>query len=198
MAQGLVANESCVIDEGQSDKSFSSTRSRMASAVRDGRLEAIEDFVDDDIVFGFDGSSGRGAFIESLKDSRQRTALLDALSLGGRFQLIDNQPGFWAPFVYTVPLWDTSMPERYVIPLYRPLDIYSQASPTSRILDRFDCQPVLLAEKVNLNKDSWYAVLVRGARGYVSRLSVRSPLDYRAGFVRVKRGWVLKYFVSGD
>jgi hypothetical protein len=75
----------------------------------------------------------------------------------------------------------------------RGLDVWTRLAEVLALGGRFWNDSSFVA------REGWRAVRLPGDRpGYVRAGDVRSPIDYRAGFVRGLEGWRMTFFIAGD
>lgn len=192
------------VDQGNSNPGFRTFRAKLIDAI--GRKDApfLLSVVDPKIEFSFGGDSGLDAFRKSWKPEDPTSAiwkeLKKVLELGGTFDKSKNE--FWAPYVFS------RFPEKYDGFSYSAIiasnvKVHRQPKETSAAVatlsyDIVQTPPDEPGEwKQTVGK--WIHVrLPDGRDGFVHHGSVRSPIDYRAGFKKDGARWMMTHFIAGD
>lgn len=177
------------VDEAAQDPSFAAYRDQLAAAVRARDTRAVLALVDPNIRTSFGGDGGHA----SLTEEHWR-ALGEILPLGGSFR----EGMFWAPYVYSAwPESHDSFAELAVVADAVPLRASADANaPALATLSR---DIVQRAGQPSAEKTPWTQVTTAdGKTGYVETKFVRSPVDYRAGFLKTADGWRMNALVAGD
>jgi hypothetical protein len=171
-------------DEAAKDPSFAAYRDQLLAAVRARDTKAVEALSDPNIRTSFGGDQGP-VNLEELER---------VLPLGGTFR----EGMFWAPYVYSAwPEAHDAFEHLAVIgddvPLRESADANAPAIATlSRDIVKRAGQP-------SAEKPPWTQVTTAdGKTGFVESKFVRSPVDYRAGFLKTPNGWRMNAFVAGD
>jgi hypothetical protein len=177
------------VDEASKDPSFATFRDQLATAVHARDTKAVLALTDPAIRTSFGGDGGHA----SLKEEHWR-ALDELLPLGGTFR----EGMFWAPYVYSA--WPESVDSfEYLaivaddVPLRQSEDAGGPAIATlSRDIVKRAGQP-------GANPGPWTKVeTADGKTGFVESKFVRSPVGYRAGFIKTAAGWRMNALVAGD
>ena len=171
------ANRLCPTDEAQRDPSFAAFRTQMIAALDAKDATKLRAMISPNVRTSFGGDSH---FDDSLWPE-----LSNALRLGGSFR----EGMFWAPYVYAN--WPESFDAfQYVAAIHDGVPIYAKADANSEVVKRVDWEILKLIE----NKGEWMQV----EGGWVRSSDVRSPIGYRAGFMKENGEWKLNAFVRGD
>lgn len=174
------------VDEASQDPLFATFRDQLATAVRARDTQAVLALTDPAIRTSFGGDGGHA----SLKEDHWRA--LDAiLPLGGSFR----EGMFWAPYVYSAwPESQDAFETLAVVADNVPLRSSADAnSPAIASLSRD------LVKRGKEKPGAWTQVeTADGKTGYVESKFVRSPVDYRAGFLKTDAGWRMNALVAGD
>ncbi len=185
------------VDEGVTDPDFFLFRARLQTALANRDTAEIMRIVDPGILNSFGGDGGRDEFRErwGLSDpdkSQLWGALAFVLGLGGRF-LGDTL--FYAPYTMHDVAGDGF--ETLVV---LGSNVTVHAGPAST----FGASDTLAFEVVTKWREKsttagWEPIKTStGKTGWVLQHHLRSPIDYRAGFVRRQGRWRLRTLVAGD
>jgi len=189
------------VDRCASDRSFAEFRRRLLAAIDRQNTAFVLAVVTDDIRVDFGGGEGREDFRQAWRLDRPETSSLwrelgAALRLGcARTPAQEGDPAmFWAPSLFVqldvedpyssyvaLPGAVLRSAPRADAPVVAPLDWHVLTTPA-------------------IDGDSaWPRVrLADGRAGYVRRTQIRSSIDYRAGFAKIRGRWRMKYFLAGD
>jgi hypothetical protein len=177
------------VDEGTRDADFNAYRERLLAAVRARDVKAVAALADPKIRTSF-GDGGGSADLEKLLPELEQI-----LTLGGTFRGEGAQASFWAPYVYSsYPDAQDSFTTVAVIADDVPLRSAADANaPAIATLSRD------IVELVGGMTTPWQNVKTAdGKTGFVEAKSIRSPIDYRAGFNKTPQGWRMTALVKGD
>jgi hypothetical protein len=187
------------VDEASSDPSLVAFRNELLAAVRKRDAEAVLALADPKIRTSFSGGGGTADFKSSLAQKGVWEDFELLLTQGGMF--IGEGPGrsFWAPYVYSAwPDAHDAFASLAVtgenVPLYESAD---KSSPVNATLSH---DIVQRAGDIGRDAGDWQNVKTAdGHTGWVEARSVRSPVGYRAGFLKNKDGkWQINALVAGD
>jgi hypothetical protein len=184
------------VDEGLADPEFFVFRARLQRTLAARDTAEIMRIVDPGIVNSFGGDGGRDEFREywSFKTPEQSqlwATLGFVLALGGKF-LEDSL--FYAPYVFhttgdgfeTLAVLDANVP------------VHAGPAANSRVIDTLSFEEVTKWREKSTTQD-WEPIRTsKGRTGWVLQRNLRSPTDYRAGFVRRQGRWWLRALVAGD
>ncbi|MEO8378852.1 MAG: SH3 domain-containing protein [Acidobacteriota bacterium] len=183
------------VDEGSRDATFAAYRERLLTAVRAHDAKGVAALADPKIRTSFGSGGGSAELQNMLAKPGMLEELEQILTLGGTFQG-DGNAAFWAPYVYsTYPDAQDSFSTLAVIGEGVPLresandDAPVVASLSRNIVERASAPG---------SGEPWTKVKVDGRTGFVESKSLRSPIDYRAGFNKTAAGWQMTALVAGD
>ena len=185
------------VDEAVTDPEFFLFRARIQTALAAHDSAEIMRIVDPGILNSFGGNGGRGEFREhwGLKNpekSQLWTTLGSVLALGGRFQ---GDSIFYAPYLAGGTSGDGF--ETLVV-LGANIAVHARPASTSQVIDTLSFEEVTKWREKSTTRE-WEPIRTRkGRTGWVFQHHLRSPIDYRAGFVRRQGQWWLRALVAGD
>lgn len=180
------------VDEASKDPSFAAYRDQLLAAVRARDAKTVLALSDPNIRTSFGGGGGRKALEQALKEEVWGE-LEQILSLGGSFR----EGMFWAPYVYSAwPESQDAFETLAVIGDDVPLRESGNASaPAIATLSR----DLVTRASAPGTGGAWTKVKTAdGKTGFVASKSLRSPVGYRAGFLKTKDGWRMNAWVAGD
>lgn len=192
------------VDEGRTDPSWTAFRDRLLGAVRARDRSFVLSIVDPEVKTSFsdqrDGLDGFQRQWELHDPTRSPlwNVLEEILTLGGTF----TAPGiFCGPYVSTQFPSDVDAAYHEVV-IRESVPVFDQPSTDSRVVARlsFDIvktEPSDVPERIE--GQGWVFVhLSNGQSGYVQKVNVRSPLDYRACFAKTGVSWRMTMLLAGD
>lgn len=193
------------IDGAAKDKSFLAFRNELLKAVDTRNTAFIYGIVVKDIKNGFGGEDGILNFKKQWKLNSPKSDFWKefgfAIKNGGNFQS-DNS--FVAPYTFSDFPADLDGFEHQAIigenvRLREKPDISAgTVALLSYNIVKFDYEKSLKDPKDN-EKYLWIKVeTLGGKKGYVAPQFIRSPIDYRAGFEKIRGKWKLTFFLAGD
>ena len=188
------------IDEGASDPSFAEFRSNLLEAVRRHDATALIASVDPKIRTTFGAGGGVSDFRKQwrIEDPRSPvwTELERILTLGGTFTRNAPAPQFWAPYVYSAwPESQDAFSSLAIIATDVPL--HQDASQSSPAIATLSLDIVQRGPATD--NERWTDVVTKdGRNGWVETKFARSPIGYRAGFVKTNGKWRMNALVAGD
>ncbi|MBA2527814.1 MAG: SH3 domain-containing protein [Pyrinomonadaceae bacterium] len=195
------------VDEGAKDASFKAFRNKLIEAVKERNTPFILTILHPKIHLSFGGHSGVKDFLEMWKpdspDSALWKELSTILSLGGTFSTSDGKRNFWAPYTFSTFPNDLDAYE-YAPIVGANVRVRSQPNTTARIVTilSYDIVKATFLFHDNNREDdipNWVKVIVPdGRNGYVASRYVRSAIDYRLGFERIRGQWLITPFIGGD
>ena len=188
-------------DEAVRDPEFFVFRGRLQAALASRDTAELLRVVAPDIRNSFGGDGGREEFREKWKLARSEQSTLWGvlglvLALGGRF---DGDSAFYAPYTFKGTPGDGF--ETLAV-IGRNVMVRAEPGPRSRVIDTVSFEAVTRwregATRSAANP-GWEPVrTAKGRNGWVSPRYLRSPIDYRAGFLRRLGRWQLVFLVAGD
>lgn len=188
------------VDEAARDPSFFAFRAQLLTAVARRDAGAILAVVHPDIKNSLGGDQGLDEFKSTWRLDRAESEFWaefgETLALGGAFQGPD---GFVAPYTFT--RWPNGLDAfEHVVATSGGVPARAEARDEAAVLATLDFSIVRIG-KAGYGGDpqGWQQIaLADGRQAYVRVSSVRSPIDYRAYFVRRDGRWRLMMFLAGD
>lgn len=186
------------VDEATADPSLAAFRDELLAAVRRRDVDAVVAAADPNILTSFGGGGGSAALRDLLRDARMWDELERILTLGGTFRGEGEQRMFWAPYVYSAwPESHDAFMSLAVIEPRAPLRTAPSASAPAAAMLSYDI--IERASEPGADEGAWRRVKTADERvGFVAARSVRSPVDYRAGFRKTDHRWRMTALVAGD
>ena len=195
------------IDEGAKDASFKAFRDKLIEVVKQRNTRFVVSVLHPRVHLSFGGHYGEKDFLDLWKPDSPDSALWDELSailsLGGTFSKSEGKRMFWAPYTFSTFPDDLDAFE-YAPIVGEKVRVRSQPNATASIVTNLSYDIVKATfPSTDNNRDSersgWVRVVVPdGRNGYVASRYVRSAIDYRLGFERVRGKWLITAFIGGD
>lgn len=185
------------VDEAAADPEFFLFRARVQIALARRDTAEIMKIVAPGILNSFGGNGGREEFrehwrLENPEKSELWPTLATVLALGGRFM---EDTMFYAPYPFGATSGDGF--ETLVV-LGSNVPVRAAADAASRVIDTVSFEEVTKWREKSATR-GWEPVRTsRGRTGWMLQRHLRSPIDYRAGFVRRQGRWWLRALVAGD
>ena len=181
------------VDEAAQTPDFFSFRARLQQAVAARDIDAILDVVASDIRISFGPENGFEAFRREWRVNDPESPLWlelgTVLSLGGYFEKAN---AFVAPYTFRCG----SAFDDLVVTGHN-VNVRASPSPTAAVLRTLSF--AVVRGHARGSGDGWSEVrLPDGQKGFIASQYVRSPIDYRAYFVRFGSSWRMALFVAGD
>lgn len=198
------------VDEAAKDRSFKVFRDRLLTAARKKDKEYILSILDPKIELSFGGHSGVKDFKEMWKIDEPSSQFWDELTtileLGGGFDTIDGQKEFVAPYVTSEWPDDPKLDGfEYLAVIRRNVKLRAAPGLDAPVLASLSYDIVKMIrtqgtpEAVQKDGFNWLKVITdTGKQGYVADKYIRSPIDYRAYFKKIKGSWRMTVFIAGD
>ncbi len=204
------------VDEASTDLSFKRFRDRLIGALKKRDKRFLLSVLHSKIRNSFGGDGGVREFVEMWKlnepDSDVWSELLTVLSMGGSFykDQEDGRKTFEVPYVSS--RWDSVSnklpgggdPFSYSAIIGQSVPIYSRpidAAPPIEFLS-YDVVEVDRDRSVydsSLENLRWVKIkTLKGQEGYVKPDRIRSAVDMRAYFIKLRGKWVMTAFIAGD
>ncbi len=196
------------VDEGKRDPSFSAFRGRLLKAARERDGKFVLSVIDPQIKWSFGGDHDIGEFkkhweLESA-NSKFWDELIAVLSLGGTFSSEDGMKTFWAPYTFTRFPNDLDAFE-YAPIIGANVKVRTRPKSTAPVIATLSYDIVQATigggtdEQLQNDNLGWVKIITPdGKQGYISKKYIRSPVDYRAYFRKVKGKWIMTMFIAGD
>jgi hypothetical protein len=189
------------VDEAPRNPEFFVFRARLQAALAKQDTTELLRILAPDVLNSLGGDGGREEFRRTWElaqpDRSQLWAALGVvLALGGRFQ---GDTAFYAPYTFEGTPGDGF--ETLAV-LGRNVLVRAAPNSTSAVIDTLSFEAVTRWRETQTGSAAppeWVPVRTSKARmGWVLGRYLRSPIDYRAGFVRRQGHWWLRTFVAGD
>ncbi len=190
------------VDEAAKDASFKKFRDKLVLAAQKKDAKFILSILHENIVNSFGGNDGVQGFKElwspASKDTGLWKTLYDVLAMGGSFEMFENKKTFCAPYVFSK--WPKDFDAfDYVAVTGKNVKAREKPSMDGTVLEFISYELIKKDPKAGNSAGEWIKVKTpSGKTGYVSQKFVRSPIDYRACFKKVKGQWRMTVFVAGD
>lgn len=186
----------------------------LLKVVENKDVEGLKGYIDSNIKASFGGDDGISDFIEmwelDIKPEKSMVwqELKNAILLGGTFG-DENPNSYYTPYLHT------RFPEDYDAFEYAAItgkEVNIRDKPTTKgklvtqltydivkIL-QYDMEQAKQSQTIGGQTHNWQKIeMSDGKIGYVWGKFCRSPIDYRAGFSKVRdEGWKMTFFVAGD
>jgi hypothetical protein len=186
------------VDEAVTDPDFFLFRARLQTALANHDTAEVMRAVDPGILNSFGGDGGRDEFRERWRlntpdKSQLWGALGFVLALGGRF-LQDS--AFYAPYLFHNPAGADGF--ETLIVLGSNVPVHAGPGRSYGVIDTVSFEAVTKWREKSTTS-GWEPIKTSdGKPGWVVQRHLRSPIDYRAGFVRRDGRWWLRALVAGD
>ena len=188
-------------DEASQDPSFVAFRTSLLDALAKKDKAFVIGILDPDIKVSFGPDHGVAGFERHWELDRPQSSdlwreLTTVLSLGGRLREGDGAVEFWAPYTFTDFPNDWDAFESAAI-LGANVNVRASPGNDSPILEQLTFDVV---RTTGQDTGEWVKIVTPGGKeGYVARRYIRSPIDYRAAFVKgATGGWRMRLLVAGD
>lgn len=187
-------------DECRAIPGFSKVRQDLAWAVQRRDAKALLALTDARITYSFGDDPGRAGFIKTWKLDRAPAASpiwqqLDRVLALGCGQDGDGNPAMPLMFVKGDP--GGGDPFETAVVTGSGVALRSKAAADAPVVARLDWDVVTLV--AGMSDTPWQHVrTAQGGTGWVSTPLVRSFVDYRAVFARMKVRWRMTAFIAGD
>jgi uncharacterized protein len=185
------------VDEAVTDPEFFIFRARVHGALAARDTAEIMRIVDPDILNSLGGDGGRGEFrqrwdLKNPEKSGLWVTLGSVLALGGRFH---EDSMFLAPYLAGGTSGDGF---QTLIVLGANVLVHAGPGATFKVIDTLSFEEVTQWREKSATGE-WDPIrTARGRTGWVQQRFLRSPIGYRAGFVRREGRWWLRALVAGD
>jgi hypothetical protein len=192
------------VDEAAEDPSFLLFRARLLEAAQARDTSFVLSVLHPDVKVSFgagDGVAGfRRMWLRGMNPEGENlwTALTRTLALGSTYlRTEDGTRTATAPYVFGA--WpDTLDAFEHLAVVGERVRVRSAPRSNAETLTTLTYHVVPTLYDPSL-PDGWRRItLADGRTGYVAAAFLRSPIDYRLGFVREGTEWRVRYFVAGD
>lgn len=199
------------VDEAAQDRSFKVFRDKLLRAARKKDKEFILSILDPKIQLSFGGDSGISDFKKMWKldepDNQFWNELITVLELGGSFETVEGHREFVAPYVTSKWPDNQDIGDFFEYVAVIGTNVRLRAEPSLNaavvaslsydIVKMFAPQPT--GEAVKKDGFNWVKIMTGdGKQGYLADKYIRSPVDYRAFFRKIKGSWRMTVFIAGD
>jgi len=197
------------VDEAAKDPSFKAFRDMLIDAVKRKDTQFILSVVAPNIENDFGGGNGIENFkakwrLGKTADSPLWAELDSILSMGGSFRVEEGKRSFWAPYVYSA--WpddfDCGEDAQCYAVTAEHVNVRREPASTAPIVASLSYD--IVKSKVEYDAksktpDGWTRIMVPGGgAGYIATKFISSPIDYRAGFAKVRGKWLMIALIAGD
>lgn len=194
------------VDEGESDPSFSSFRTKLIEAAKKRDAKYVLSILDPKIKNSFGGDNGIEEFKQDWKidspDSKFWKEFLAAMTNGGHMS--DDKIGFSAPYLFDGLPDDLDAFEHQVI-FGKDVNLRAEPDLNSKVVGTLSYNVVTtdydnsVKEPNSENDFAWLKIeTLGGMKGFVKAEFVRSAIDYRALFAKKDGKWTMRAFIAGD
>jgi hypothetical protein len=183
------------VDEAGKDASLLAFRDQLVAAVRRRDADAVIALADPKIRTSFGGGGGSEDLRRALQQPGVWEDFEQLLSQGGSFV----GESFWAPYVYSA--WPDAHDAFTSLAITgENVPLRESRDPSSRAIATLSHDIVQRAGEPGRDEGDWRQVKTAdGHTGWVEAKHVRSPVGYRAGFLKNKEGaWKMNALVAGD
>jgi hypothetical protein len=187
------------VDAATDDAALVAYRDELLGAVKRHDADAVIALVDPKIRTSFGGGGGAAGLRHSLEQPGSWNDLEQLLSLGGSFQGEGAGRSFWAPYVYSAfPDAQDAFESLVVVAAEVPL--FETPDPNGHVVATLSHDIVtIVREAPSAEAGSFRHVKTADGRtGWVESAKVRSPIGYRAGFLKQDGKWRMNVLVAGD
>jgi hypothetical protein len=192
-----------MVNQATRDPALAKIIAAMLAAAKAKDWKRLEPHVAPAIRLDFGGGSGRAEFARRLAGRRWVwDELVWVLEHGGRFQ---KDGTFMAPYTFSVETGDLDVFEAGV--LVAKAKAHAEPRESARVVAELDRALVRVTDwKTNDGTPSpfhrrtdWVRVELAGKReAWIQAKYVRSVVDFRAGFRKVRGVWKMDAFLAGD
>ena len=187
------------VDEATSDPSLVAFRNELLAAVRRRDADAVVALADPKIRTSFGGGGGAADFKRNLGQPGVWEDFERLLTQGGSFVGEGSGRSFWAPCVSSA--WPDAHDAFASLAITgENVPLLESADKNARVIATLSYDIVQRAGDIGRDIGEWHNVKTAdGHTGWVESRSVRSPVGYRAGFLKNKDGkWQINALVAGD
>ncbi len=197
------------VDEAKKDPSFFAFREKLIAAAKKKDSKYLLSIVATDIKNGFGGEDGINEFksrwdFGGPDNGDFWVEFLPVIMNGGSFTKDGKNTIFFAPYVFQAFPEDLDVFKHRVV-IGKNVNLRKDGSANAPVVAALSYNIVKVDEENSIEgrgKDGvmdWYAVeTLGGKKGFVKAEYVRSPVDFRAGFEKIKGEWKMTIFIAGD
>lgn len=206
-------------DEAFKDAELDTAMRKLKSAAAEKNYEVVLSFVEDEIKWSFGGDDGKSGFIKEwrLDSCPQNSELWPELNEifrlgGGRLyeKTGDELPTYTTPYTFNAETALDCFDFHYITG--SGVNLRERPGTDSKVIRKIDYEAVYTRFEFNSHdierfsygeisggKKPWYMVATADRKtGYVFGDYIRSPIDYRLGMTKTKKGWKISFFIAGD
>ena len=195
-------------DEASKDRSFKRFRDRLIRTVNNKNRRQLLAATDKDIKIGFGVEQGIEDFKKMWNLNRANSPLwkelLTVLEKGGKFLGTGRDKIFCAPYLFTAFPEGVDEFENQAI-FGSNVNLRTKPNLNSEVITQLSYNIVKfdynnsVTTTTDPNQIIWAKVTTLGGKsGFVSADYVRSPIDFRACFMKKRGVWKMTAFVAGD
>lgn len=185
------------VDAAAKDPSFLAFRTQLLKIIERKDAKALLAVVNKDIKASFGMENGIEDFktmwgLNKPATSQLWAELSKVVTMGGSFS---NKTTFVAPYVFSEWPENQDAFENWAV-IANNVNIRAKPSTRAAVLKKvsYEILPIEFSE----NKQ-WVTVkLDQGKKGYIASQYIRSSVDYRAFFEKIKGSWQMTVFIAGD
>ncbi len=198
------------VDEASKDASFLAFRTKLIAAAERKDLKYVMSIMDPKIKLSFGGYEGVKDFRKLWKKPSDFWAeFLPVIKNGGKMTGAGTKEvSFSAPFVFTETPEDLDHFSVFVV-FGNNVNLREKPDKNARVISQLSYNVVNIDERSAIKqktgpgehdwKYDWHRVTTLGGQtGWMKAEYVRSPIDYRAGFEKIRGRWMMMYFIAGD
>ncbi|MBS4026926.1 MAG: protease complex subunit PrcB family protein [Clostridia bacterium] len=191
------------INESAGDPQFKKYLDNLMKAVKEKDVAAFKEHLADDFSYSFGDNANIAGFIQywgldkNPAESELWAKLTTAIELGGTFLPSEGKTYYLAPYVYSAFPVEFNEYEFAAI-TNKNVPVFMEPDKGAQVLEHLDYHLIRLQGSID-NADPWIKIQTSvGNTGYVESVNLRSPLEYRAGFVNEGDRWQMIFFIAGD
>lgn len=208
----IVAQERYVkpVDEASKDASFLAFRTKLIAAAERKDLKYVMSIMDPKIKLSFGGHEGVKDFRKLWKkDADFWAEFLPVIKNGGKMTGAGTKDvSFSAPFVFTETPEDLDHFSVFVV-FGNNVNLREQPNTNAPVVAQLSYNVVNIDQEASTKRKTgpgehdwkydWQKITTLGGQtGWMKAEYVRSPIDYRAGFEKIRGRWMMTYFIAGD
>jgi len=201
-SQSVYSAQFLPFDRAGNDKTFLRFRESLLDAVKARDIDKVVSFAAQDISTSFGGEGGRKEFRDLLRQGAKQGGTPNiwielelVLTMGGDFS--EDATEFIAPYTWLYEADEDKAFETWFV-VKKDVPMYDTPNTTGVVVENLDYEVVEQEGDWDPELKFVNVKLDDGRSGFISTDHLRHLLDYRAGFLKTRRGWRLKYFVAGD
>ena len=191
------------VDEARRDPALVKVIAACIAAAKAKNFKALAPHVADKIELDYGGGHGRGEMGRRLAKAPQFwDELLWVLEHGGKFE---KSGSFYAPYTFSADTGKLDVFESGV--LVEKVKAHAESRPDAPVVAEFDRSVVKVVDWKHSEKNpipfyrrtDWVEIeLADKRKAWIPAKSVRSTVDFRAGFTKMGGAWKMTQFIAGD